>query len=485
MYIKKLILQEGFFKSSDTYSNITLIHSNGNSKGKSTYLRFLFYALGYPIPSMKGVDYCNINTELYLLERGKEFYIVRTMNDISVSLIGTDTKIMFSLPNEHNAFLGYIFDSLKTKVLNNIVGIMYVDQEKGWSLLNRGTVIGRIKFSIEELLAGLSDIDCDSLLARKRVLKENEDKYQAMLDINALSEEVYSNNGEIFISEVEKDLLSKISLIDLKIRDIKDKILIIDDGIKKEEDFWKFIDAMCLQIQHGNEIISVNRENIIYSSESVEYLRARKNLLSTDLRKLLDVKVELKNKLNDYYAHNSEITKEMGDTQEILINKQLSTFSFDQDTVNKLLCQTRADLKQVNKEIKKRLKTNNDFIQRIYDYVKIYAEKLKIGDKIDARKDYIFTTDLKSFSGAHLQKLVFAFKVAFLKVIEDVLETKLILVLDSPRGKELDDENLKLIMNIVENDLRENQVFIASIYDDFKYTKRIELVSRAIEERIE
>ena len=35
---------------------------------------------------------------------------------------------------------------------------------------------------------------------------------------------------------------------------------------------------------------------------------------------------------------------------------------------------------------------------------------------------------------------VFAFKVAFLKVIEESMDTKLFIVLDSPKGKELDDD---------------------------------------------
>lgn len=483
MYIKKLVLQEGLFKSYDTFSNITLIHSNENSRGKSTYIRYLFYALGYQIPSMKGVDYLNVSTELYLDERGKEYCIVRTVSDISVVTLDNNAKSIFSLPTEHNAFLGYIFDSDKTKVLNNLIGIMYVDQEKGWSLLNRGTVIGRIKFSIEELLAGLSDKDCDSLLEQKRVLNSNLKKYKAMLDINELSEEVYSNNGEIFITEVEKDLTSKIALIDLKVRDIKEKILSIDSAIVSEERFWKFIDSMQLQIKYGDEIIALSRENIVYSSESIEYLKARKNIISVELRKLLDEKIRLTNKLNEYYANHTELTESLGDTSEVIINRQLSTFSFDKEAVQKMLDKTEKNLKQVNNEIKRKLKTNNDFIQKIYDYVKIYAKKLKIEDSIDARKDYIFTTDLKSFSGANLQKLVFAFKVAFLKVIEEVLGTKLIMVLDSPRGKELDDENLKLIMNIVNSDLKDNQVFIASIYDDFPYTKKIELKERAIEDR--
>ena len=362
---------------------------------------------------------------------------------------------------------------------------MYVDQDKGWSLLNRGTVIGKIHFSIEELIAGLAEIDCDELLIKKRTLQNDEKKYLAMLNINNLSEEVYANNGEIFISDVEKELTSAISLIDLQIRDLKEKIGAIEAGIKKEEDFWKFIDSMCLQVKHADLVIDVNRNTVIHSLEPIEYLKARKNLLGTDMRALLKQKAELQVKLDKYYATNSELTKWAGDTQETIINRQLSTFSFDQDTVSKLLNKTQSDLRKVTKQITRVLRSNNELIQKIFNYVEKYAKILKIQDKIDVKKDYIFTSDLKSFSGANLQKLVFAFKVAFLKVIEEVLNTKLIFVLDSPRGKELDSENLKLIMKIVEEDLAENQVIVASIYDDFKYSSKIELKDRAIEQRFQ
>ena len=59
----------------------------------------------------------------------------------------------------------------------------------------------------------------------------------------------------------------------------------------------------------------------------------------------------------------------------------------------------------------------------------------------------------------------------------------MIMVLDSPRGRELDNENLKLIMKIVNEDLNENQVFVASIYDDLEHDVKITLKQRAIEER--
>ena len=96
MFIKELKLQEGIFSSSDTFEKTTLIYSQKNTKGKSTYLRLMFYSLGYQIPSMKGVEYSNINTELVLNERGKDFYINRAINTISVKTLH---KYSYTPPN--------------------------------------------------------------------------------------------------------------------------------------------------------------------------------------------------------------------------------------------------------------------------------------------------------------------------------------------------------------------------------------------------
>ena len=49
-------------------------------------------------------------------------------------------------------------------MLNNLLGTFYVDQEKGWTILNRGVVIGSNHFNIEELIRGLSNRDCDKLI---------------------------------------------------------------------------------------------------------------------------------------------------------------------------------------------------------------------------------------------------------------------------------------------------------------------------------
>ena len=54
---------------------------------------------------------------------------------------------------------------------------------------------------------------------------------------------------------------------------------------------------MDLQVMHNQETISVSRQNVLHSSDSIEYLRARRNLLLTDLKILTDKKADISNKL--------------------------------------------------------------------------------------------------------------------------------------------------------------------------------------------
>jgi len=66
MIIRSFYLKEKMVNNVDTFSNKrNLIYSKCNSKGKSTYLRLLFYALGYAIPRMKDIKYSDVVTELY------------------------------------------------------------------------------------------------------------------------------------------------------------------------------------------------------------------------------------------------------------------------------------------------------------------------------------------------------------------------------------------------------------------------------------
>lgn len=481
MIIKRLQLQEGLIKNVDTFSNKrNLIFSDSNTKGKSTYVRLIFYSLGYAIPNMRGIKYEKISTEIEFIEKGKT-YIANRDNNI-LTLKYDDNYLVFTLPSQHMNFLSLIFDYNNIKVLKNILGFIYVDQDKGWTLLNRGTVIGKIKFSVEELLSGLNGVDIDKLIERKKLLELNKDKYLAMLNIQELSEQVYEQNGEIFLSDVEKELNSKISYCNLKIDNEKRALKEINNVIQRNKQFYEYIDSMNLSVKQDDVIIPVNRNTLFNSTANDEYLRAYRNIIATNIEILKHERTSYEVKLNEYRIKNVQTSLLDTESRDSFINKQLANFNIDQTLVKELLDETKLELKQVNDSIKATVKNNNSYITKIYNYVLEYAKLLNIDDKIINKEDYIFTSDLKSLSGAVLQKMVFAFKVAFLKVIEESMDTKLFLVLDSPKGKELDDDNLKLIENLIKNELSDNQIFFASIYN-LEHEKMIKINEYAIEGR--
>ena len=481
MIINRLIIEEGIDKSDDIFSkNSNLILSDVNSKGKSTFLRLIFYALGYQIPKMKGLDFNQLYTEIHITEKNMKYILKRSGDHLILK--NNNSELNFLLPNEHNAMLSYIFQYENISVIKNLLGIIYIDQDKGWSLLNRGVVIGKIKFNIEELLLGLKNINCDKLLAEREKLIDEKKKYESLVEINELSEQAYKENGDIFISDFENKICSNIKLAKVKIKEIQEDIKSIESILKKEKDLFEFINQMNIVVEKDGVTIPVTKDTIKWANESHDFLRARKSLLLVELNKEKYNIAKLNDQLTQYYSNNSLLNKLSGESQDIVINRKLSEFYVDQDMLTSLINKNSKELKKINKTLKSIIKTNNIFITKIYEHVYEYANKLGISDKMVNKEDFIFTSDLKTMSGAILQKMVFAFKLAFLKVIEEELNTKLFMVIDSPRSKELDDKNFKLLENLICEELKDNQFFVASIYN-FKVDNVIKISQKAIEKR--
>lgn len=480
MIINRLKLKEGMIENVDTFVlGRNLIYSDKNTRGKSTYVRLLFYALGYSIPQMKGLNYNNISTEIEFTEKGKVY--VANRNDDLLVLHFEGEQITYNLPDQHISFLSFVFQYDNIKVLKNLLGFMYVDQDKGWTLLNRGTVIGKIKFSIEELIAGLYGVDIDDLIEEKKRLTYNKNKYTAILNLQELSDQVDEENNRILGSDEENELNKKIAFCNQKIRNEKRVLKEIERVINQEESFFDYIDSMNLVVQQEDVTIPVNRQTLVGVVDHSEYLRARRSIVVTNLYNLESERTKYNSRLNEITIPKDQLDL-LADDQSATIDKQIYDFHVDQEEVERCLDKSRRELTSINAEIKKKLKDNNFYISKIYNYVSKYAHQLGVDDKIVNKEDFIFTSDLKSLSGAVLQKMVFAFKIAFLKVIEENMNTKLFIVLDSPKGKELDDDNMKLIEDLIRTELSKNQVFLASIYK-LEHEKKIEIRTNAIENR--
>ena len=167
-------------------------------------------------------------------------------------------------------------------------------------------------------------------------------------------------------------------------------------------------------------------------------------------------------------------------------DKKIVAIPMNQVAIKNEIEKLEKEQKQVREQIAKISRSDNDVVLSLYNTIVKYATELGIGDSESITKKYLFTSNLKELTGAVLHKTVFAFKMAYILELEKYLNIKLPIILDSPSGKEVDQENIELMMNILKRDFKENQIIIASIYDySFSQVNKVELVDQLLNQMIE
>lgn len=483
MVIKSLILKEGLNICEDEFSEKSnLLFSSENSKGKTTYLRLLFYALGYAIPETFGIKFSNIECKLEIENFGERFVILRS--PMSLEVINNDETIIYNLPGEHNVFLMDLFKTDNIKLIKNILGLIYVDQEKGWTLLNRGVVIGRIRFNIEEFVSGLSEIKIDDLLEKKEKYLFEIKKLNSLVEVNSVQEEVSKNIDKIIITNNEVDkLLQRISYQKSKINRIKKDIKEVNNVLSENNQFFSWIEKMNISVKSNEGIlVNVNRNTIINAEENIKFVEYQKNYLIYTLEQEIKLLNQYSIELDEYYKKTSNLFGyNINENDEIKINSAISKLNIDIVSVNNLLNEYKEKLKEISNEIKNKLTGNYEFMQKTYSLVQYYCQVLGIDDKISKKKEFIFTDNLKCYSGTILHKLVVSFKIAMHKMLEEKIGCCLPFILDSPTGREIKKETVQQIMSLINQELSTSQIFIASISDCFNVEKIFMFENSAIE----
>lgn len=176
--------------------------------GKSTLLRLLFYSMGYPVPSTKGILFSKVICVLKISTEQGDMEIKRDNYD--VELILNDNVYYFSLPSDLEELHTIIFGTSNKSVVSNIIGSIYLDQEKGWTLLNKGIVIGRINFNLSQLVAGLANRDIKDLEAELLSVTTELKKYKTMKNLydyqTTLIDIADESTSDDYIDELERDL---------------------------------------------------------------------------------------------------------------------------------------------------------------------------------------------------------------------------------------------------------------------------------------
>ena len=455
-----------------------IIYSDGNnSVGKTTLLRFLMYALGYPIPNTRGIRFASYETILTVSNGTNEHFEI-TRNKDYIELLNNGEEKGFSLPVEQNELHSIIYGISNFEVVDNLFGSFYFDQEKGWTLLNRGKAIGSIHFSLEALLRGLSEKTNDELTQRLYAVRREIKKYKHMLDVAAYNAEINKLGEVAFIESPAEVIENALDALYSERKPISEELGRIKNVIRKNTNFEKYITSFGLMVQTPDgEKIPVNKDTLIGYTDTADLLIAKQKIIFEQLA-TIDRKIDtLKNQQDE----DLTLAKVKSSVQQF--DLEIAKITVDTLATQRIVDKLNKERKHLEDNLIKDVKRNNPIVAELHDMISKYAIKLGLDERhFSAKNDYIFTSDLKTQSGAKFHLVVFAFRISYVKLIHKYTGVALPIILDSPSGREVSLANIAEMMDILDNDFSEHQIIIASIHDGYALTNKyiIEIKDRLL-----
>ena len=205
-------------------------------------------------------------------------------------------------------------------------------------------------------------------------------------------------------------------------------------------------------------------------------------MISADIAK---VESQIERKRREASKEQEQLTFIPSETVASAFDRRIAAVPIDAVAIASKVRELEKHLKELNGAITEKTRRGNKVADSMYETVIKYAQELGIGDETTMHSSYLYTSNLKELSGAILQKTVLAFRFAYIREVQHATGVKLPIILDSPRSREVDEKNTRMMTDIIKRDFPDNQVIIASIYDyDFNSLYRIEIESRLIDKPI-
>lgn len=444
------------------FTSKSLIYSKDNSKGKTTLLRFILYALGYQIPATEGVgDFEKFNFEIKIINE-KEIIIYRKAN--SVEVIVGDATYDYIVPSQENELFSLIFGIDNITVLNNLLAVFYIDQEKGWTLLNRGKIIGNNRFNIEEFIAGISGININNLLDEKRVINNELKKYRYfknVLDINSEFDDEVDNSMPKYETNSMDELIAEQKELELELKKTENDRKKIEKIIINNKKFADMIEDYGIMVSHNGEEFCLTKDSLLDFNGNQDLLKIQ---------------------VSNYKISENRIKTKLGLILRT-INEKNSLFSMDDilDNMEKVIDSTGVDISQIDKiirqltnkrntinnQIKDKLVFNNAQLLRFYEIINEYSVELGISEFVSNKGPrFVLTNQLKGLSGRVLAQISYIFKLSYIKNIEEIFGVILPIIIDSPRTNELSEDSTNDMLKILSRDFSNHQIIVASIYNN-------------------
>jgi hypothetical protein len=301
-----------------------------------------------------------------------------------------------------------------------------------------------------------------------------------MFSVSKYQETLNNMSGELISDNYEDEIEIALQQLLIQKNKFHSEIKRIDRSISDNRKFKKYIQDMRILVEAPNgERFVVNEENIVGLNDIIDLLIAKRKMLC---RKFSEVSSKIDNLEKNHNKENEQLSFYESVSQIERFDEKIARIHMNPVSIKKEIKRLEREIKSIRDRVSAITKNNNNIVSDIANELIKYAEELGLGDKETINPTYLFTSNLKELSGAVLHKTAFAFRLAYINVIESLLNIKLPIILDSPSGKEVDKSNIALMMDILKRDFSDNQIIIASIFDyDFDDMNIIEIKERLID----
>jgi hypothetical protein len=468
MKISKLLINRGAFSPIEIdFLQNTVITSDDNAKGKTTLVRFLLHSLGYKIPSTKKVNLMEHETILQF-KNDKSLLVVKRDKNLLEIKYSNGIVNQFDLTDDRNRLIAQsiIFNTENYDFLRNLLMIIYIDQDKGWTLLNRGKAIGNNRFDVNDFIAALSGIDVSRINHELKNLDIELEKYKSIKKIISLKENLkpveYAKkidqegiDDKNRLLTIKSEFLNRKQRIEAKIRSFKK----IQKSNKEMIDYLVSY-KLLIKDKNGNQFV-LSQDNIVDFDidQNILDFQIKSEYLNLDEVKRDIVEIESKLKV---YAQLFDVDDNTSNIINSIITTDIEAINIDRVLTS--LGKQKSILKKQKNEM---VSARSNLIDKTMKLVEKFTSKLGVYKEfIETEKNYLFTSNLKEYSGSILHKIVFSYRLAFNITASETVGVTLPFIIDSPGSAELTMENIRELILLAKESLPNSQIIISTIYRD-------------------
>jgi hypothetical protein len=259
-----------------------------------------------------------------------------------------------------------------------------------------------------------------------------------MFDVSKYQSEIKKMGENIAFDTPDEEINTQIRILQNERLPISNELDRIRAVIKGNSQLIDIISSYNIIVVNDDDIeIPVNASTIKGFKDNANYLIAKRKIYEKQITDIDKKIFNLQKRLN-----NEGVLINF-ETNEQAFDAKILNIALDQVEVQKTLNKISEEIALLKNDITNKVKINNVVVTELYNNIKNYANKLQI-EEIFIRpcEDFVFTDNLKSLSGAIFHKIVFCFKISYIKIISSHTGVKLPIILDSPSGREVDDKNV-------------------------------------------